>query len=201
MAGILKPWFSESLIEAGCDEAGRGCLAGPVFAAATILPKGFYHPMLDDSKRLSANRREILREVILNEALTYAVASMDAAEIDEKNILRASLESMHKALNQLNTKPALILVDGNRFLPYHDIPYKTIIGGDGLYAPIAAASVLAKTYRDDYMRMIHREYPMYGWDKNKGYGTAQHVRAILQYGLSPYHRKTFHLKGQRRLFD
>lgn len=200
MTVILKPWFSDELVEAGCDEAGRGCLAGPVFAAAVILSKTFYHPGLNDSKLLTARKRELLRTAIFQEAVSYAVASMDAHEVDEKNILVASFESMHKALDQLSICPDLILVDGNRFMPYHNISYKTIIGGDGLYASIAAASVLAKTFRDDYMRVIHEEFPMYGWDRNKGYGTSFHVKAILQHGLSPYHRKTFHVKGQYRLF-
>jgi len=197
----LLPSFTDDLLEAGCDEAGRGCLAGPVFAAAVILERAVSIPGLNDSKKLSAKRRELLRPLILDGALSHAIAIVDAQEVDEKNILVCSFLAMHRALDQLNTEPDLILVDGNRFFPYKHISHKTIIRGDGIYASIAAASILAKTFRDDYMTRIHLEYPMYGWDRNKGYPTEEHVRAILHYGQSPYHRKTFHVKGQYRIFE
>jgi ribonuclease HII len=198
---MLSPYYTDNQKEAGCDEAGRGCLAGPVFAAAVILPGDFYLEGLNDSKKLSAKQRDRLRDVILDKSLSFAVAYLDAAEIDEKNILASSIEAMHRALDKLSIAPALILVDGNRFTPYKNISHKTIVGGDGLYASIAAASILAKTYRDDYMLSLHEEYPMYGWDKNKGYPTETHIRAIETFGQSPYHRKTFHVKRQYRLFE
>jgi len=198
---MLHPYYDKHLLEAGCDEAGRGCLAGPVFAAAVVLPADFYHKGLNDSKQLSAKNRYKLRDVILANALAYAVAYLDAQAIDEKNILVSSIEAMHRAIDKLNLVPDLILVDGNRFTPYRNISHKTFVGGDGLYASIAAASILAKTYRDDYMLAIHEEFPMYGWNQNKGYPTGLHIRAIEQYGQSPYHRKTFHVKRQYRIFD
>jgi ribonuclease HII len=188
---MLKPFFQEIHLEAGCDEAGRGCLAGPVFAASVILPANFYHPLLNDSKQLREKDRSLLRKVIEKHAISYAVASLDAGTIDEINILQASIRAMHLALDQLTVQPALILVDGNRFKPYSGIPHETIIGGDGLYASIAAASILAKTYRDEAMHQLHAQYPQYGWMDNKGYPTRKHRDAIRSHGLSPYHRLSF----------
>lgn len=190
---MLLPYLHEELIEAGCDEAGRGALAGPVFAAAVILPKDFRHPMLNDSKKLTARQRDELRTVIEQEAVAWAVASLDAAEIDRLNILRASITAMHNAISQLSTTPSLLLIDGNRFYRYQDIPHQCIIKGDGKYAPIAAASVLAKTHRDEYMKRIAAEYPQYGWDKNMAYPTAAHREAIKKYGITPYHRLSYTL--------
>lgn len=188
---MLKPFFQDILLEAGCDEAGRGCLAGPVFAASVILPRNFYHPLLNDSKQLREKDRSLLRTVIEKHAISYAVASLEAGTIDEINILQASIRAMHLALDQLTVQPALILVDGNRFKPYAGIPHETIIGGDGLYASIAAASILAKTYRDEAMYQLHAQYPQYGWMDNKGYPTRKHREAIRSHGLSPYHRCSF----------
>jgi ribonuclease HII len=190
---MLKPFYQEEKIEAGCDEAGRGCFAGPVFAAAVILPKDFHHPLLNDSKKLSEQQRNELRPVIEKEAITYAVASIDNDEIDSINILKASFKAMHLAINQLKQKPGLLLVDGNRFIKYQRIPHQCIIKGDGEYASIAAASILAKTYRDEYMLRLHEEFPVYQWNSNKGYGTAVHRDAIAEYGLCKYHRKSFRL--------
>jgi ribonuclease HII len=190
---MLKPFYQEEKIEAGCDEAGRGCFAGPVFAAAVILPKDFHHPLLNDSKKLSEQQRNELRPVIEKEAITYAVASIDNDEIDSINILKASFKAMHLAINQLKQKPGLLLVDGNRFIKYQRIPHQCIIKGDGEYASIAAASILAKTYRDEYMLQLHEEFPVYQWNSNKGYGTAVHRDAITEYGLCKYHRKSFRL--------
>lgn len=190
---MLKPFYQEEKIEAGCDEAGRGCFAGPVFAAAVILPKDFHHPLLNDSKKLSEQQRNELRPVIEKEAITYAVASIDNEEIDSINILKASFKAMHLAINQLKQKPGLLLVDGNRFIKYQRIPHQCIIKGDGEYASIAAASILAKTYRDEYMLRLHEEFPVYQWNSNKGYGTAVHRDAIAEYGLCKYHRKSFRL--------
>ena len=175
----------------GVDEAGRGPLAGPVFAAAVILPQGFEHPWLNDSKKLSEKKRLILRDYIIENALAWAVASVDNNTIDRINILNATFEAMHAALDKLSIKPELILVDGNRFRPYADIDYKTVVGGDALYACISAASVLAKTHRDQYMIELHSQFPQYNWLKNKGYGTREHRQAIMEHGLSPYHRKSF----------
>jgi ribonuclease HII len=188
---MLKPFYIDGNLEAGCDEAGRGCLAGPVFAAAVILPADFRHPLLNDSKQLREKDRDLLRVVIEKEAVDYAVARVDAPEIDRINILRASFRAMHLALGQLSRKPKLILVDGNRFIPFGRIPYQTIIQGDGIYAAIAAASILAKTYRDDYMKSLDAECPHYLWKENKGYPTAAHREAIRVHGLSPYHRRSF----------
>lgn len=188
---MLKPFFLGEGPEAGCDEAGRGCLAGPVFAAAVILPKGFHHPLLNDSKQLREKDRDILRTVIEREALAFAVAQADAPEIDQINILRASFLAMHRALDALRQKPSLILVDGNRFSAYAGIAHRTIVGGDGMYASIAAASILAKTYRDEHMLTLHQSYPQYGWKDNKGYPTAAHRKAIEIHGLSPLHRSSF----------
>jgi len=188
---MLKSSFTDHLIEAGCDEAGRGCLAGPVFAAAVILPTGYSNSTLNDSKKLTANQRDTLRKAIETDALSWAVAMVDNIEIDRINILRSSILAMHLALAQLELKPEFILVDGNRFKLYQDIPHKCIIKGDGLFLSIAAASVLAKTHRDDYMMKLNEEFPHYGWHRNKGYPTLEHRKAILDLGFSPYHRKTF----------
>ena len=190
---MLKPYHRKRKTEAGCDEAGRGCFAGPVAAAAVILPKNFYHPELNDSKQLTPEVREILRVYIEKKALYYAVAMVDHEEIDAINILRASFKAMHLALEQLPVEPALILVDGNRFTAWRNIQHHCIIKGDGIYASIAAASVLAKTYRDKYMRSLHEEFPQYNWAQNKGYGTPEHRRAIEEYGLCKYHRKSFNI--------
>ena len=190
---MLLPCLHEELVEAGCDEAGRGALAGPVFAAAVILPKGFAHPMLDDSKKLTAKQREKLRRIIEQEALAWAVASLSAAEIDRLNILRASITAMHNAISQLSTTPSFLLIDGNRFCKYGNIPHQCTVKGDGKYAPIAAASILAKTHRDEYMKRIAAEYPQYGWDKNMAYPTAAHREAIRKFGTTPYHRMSYTL--------
>lgn len=190
---MLKSFFQKELMEAGCDEAGRGCLAGPVFAAAVILPPKFRHPLLNDSKQMKEAHRNELRFIIEEKALAYAVASCDNVEIDEINILKASFKAMHKALAQLLMQPGLILVDGNRFTPYGQTPHECIIQGDGKYASIAAASILAKTYRDDFMHQLHDQFPNYGWNENKGYPTRQHREAIRVHGDTPYHRKTFRL--------
>ena len=189
--------------EAGCDEAGRGCLAGDVYAAAVILPDGFSHPWLNDSKKLTHRRRMELAEVIRREAVAWAVGIVTAAEIDEINILRASILAMHRALDGLGVTPGSVIVDGNRFTPYRDIPWQTVVKGDGKYANIAAASILAKTERDLAMESLHRADPRYGWDVNKGYPTADHRRAIAQHGPSPWHRMTFRLLPveQPGLFD
>jgi ribonuclease HII len=190
---LLTPFYQEELMEAGCDEAGRGCFAGPVFAAAVILPKDFSHPLLNDSKQLSAKQRYELRPVIEQAAISFAVASVDNDEIDEINILRASFKAMHLAITRLKQKPGLLLIDGNRFIQYKKTPHHCIIKGDGIYASIAAASILAKTYRDDFMIQLHEEFPYYAWHSNKGYGTSEHRKAIEQYGLCKYHRKTWRL--------
>jgi ribonuclease HII len=190
MSGLL-PFKYKSKIEAGCDEAGRGCLAGPVVAAAVILPKDFKHALLDDSKKLSEAKRKKLRPIIEKEAIAWAVSFVDEREIDEINILNASFTAMHRAVDQLKKKPELLLIDGNRFTPYPNIPAECIIKGDGKYLSIAAASVLAKTYRDEYMEKIHAEFPMYDWNKNKGYPTKAHRIGILNHGGCKYHRKTF----------
>ena len=198
---MLENSFQKELIEAGCDEAGRGCLAGSVFAAAVILPPDFYHPLLNDSKQMSEPNRDLLREVICREAVAWAVQEVSAARIDEINILNASFEGMSLAVEQLNPQPQFLAIDGNRFRTKLDIPYQCIVKGDGKLANIAAASVLAKTFRDEYMRRIDAEYPMYGWAKNKGYPTKDHRLAVRKYGLSPYHRVTFnHEQGQLELF-
>ena len=198
---MLKSFLYHNLSEAGCDEAGRGCLAGPVFAAAVILPKNYKHPVLNDSKKLTARQRGILKEEIMSAAVAWSVASVDNNEIDEMNILRASIKAMHLALDSLQKMPQFILVDGNRFFPYKNIRHETIIKGDGLYFSIAAASVLAKTFRDEYMDKIHSEYPDYGWDRNKGYATSYHREAILKYGVTPYHRKSFSLYDRQLSID
>lgn len=197
----LKPYMYHNLTEAGCDEAGRGCLAGPVFAAAVILPKNFRHPVLNDSKQLSAKIREELRHEIISTALAWSVAQVGNIEIDEMNILRASIKAMHLALDGLSRKPQFILVDGNRFFPYKGIDHKTVIKGDSIYFSIAAASVLAKTFRDEYMDSLDQEYPQYGWGKNKGYATAAHRKAIEKYGITPYHRRSFTLTNTQLDFN
>jgi len=188
---MLKSSFTHDLIEAGCDEAGRGCLAGPVFAAAVILPKDYQNPRLNDSKKLTHTMREKLRLEIERDAIAWAVEMVDNNQIDEINILNASILAMHKAVDKLMLTPQLLLIDGNRFKPIAEIPYECIIKGDGLYLSIAAASVLAKTYRDDYMLALHENYPGFGWKKNKGYPTLEHRKAILKSGFTPFHRKTF----------
>lgn len=192
---MLKNFFKEDIIEAGCDEAGRGCLAGPVFAAAVILPPGFYHPLLNDSKQVSEVHRNELRPFIESNAMAYAVAMVDADEIDRINILKASFKAMHLALDQLTLKPELLLIDGNRFIAYKKVRHECIIKGDGLYTSIAAASILAKTYRDEYMLNLHQQFPYYAWHSNKGYGTLEHRRAIESFGLCDHHRKTFNISS------
>ncbi len=195
----LLPFFHDGVVEAGCDEAGRGCLAGSVYAAAVILPPDYSNPLLNDSKQLSEKARYDLRDQIEREALDWAVGIVTAEEIDKMNILRASITAMHRALDQLKIRPQEIIVDGNRFYPYQSVPYTTIVKGDGKYLSIAAASILAKTYRDDYMREIHKEYPYYGWDHNAGYPTKEHRKGIAEHGISPYHRKTYNLLGDTQL--
>jgi len=190
---LLKSYLYKNLIEAGCDEAGRGCLAGPVVAAAVILPKNFRHDILNDSKKLTAKQRNMLKEEIINSAISWKVAFIDNNEIDQMNILRASIKAMHNAIEGLDKAPQFLLIDGNRFYPYKKLNHKTIIKGDGLFFSIAAASVLAKTFRDEYMNKINDEFPEYGWIKNKGYPTAIHRAAIIKYGVTPYHRKSFSL--------
>ncbi len=190
---MLQRFLVNGRIEAGCDEAGRGCLAGPVTAAAVILPPNFSDDMLNDSKQLTEHQRDVLRPIIEREALAWAVAFVSPQEIDEINILKASFMAMHRAIDQLAVRPEALLIDGNRFIPYKDIQHTCIVKGDGKMMSIAAASVLAKTHRDEYMRRISAEYPQYGWDKNKGYPTRAHRAAIAQYGTTPYHRLTFQL--------
>jgi ribonuclease HII len=197
---MLKSFLYHNLTEAGCDEAGRGCLAGPVVAAAVILPKNYRHPVLDDSKKLTARQRDGLKEEILTSAIAWNIGIVDNKEIDEINILRASIKAMHLAIDGLRVKPQFLLIDGNCFFPYDGISHKTIIKGDGLYFSIAAASVLAKTCRDEFMGKIHNEYPEYGWNRNKGYATAFHREAILKYGVTPYHRKSFALFNTQMTF-
>lgn len=190
---MLKSSLYHNLIEAGCDEAGRGSLAGPVVAAAVILPRNYKHPVLNDSKKLTPKQREYLKNEIINSAVAWNVAFIDNHEIDILNILRASIKAMHLAIDGLSKKPQFLLIDGNKFYPYKNLQHKTIIKGDGLFFSIAAASVLAKTFRDEFMDKIHNEYPDYAWNKNKGYATQFHRAAILKYGITPYHRKSFTL--------
>ena len=201
----LKNFLHEDLIEAGCDEAGRGPLAGPVFAASFILPKDFFHPLLDDSKKMTAAHRDKVREVIEKEAVAWAVEEVSPAEIDELNILWASVTGMQRAVLRLDPKPEFLLIDGNKFRPfdvYSQKNYQTVVKGDATYAPIAAASVLAKTWRDEFMRKIAEEYPQYGWERNMGYPTPEHIAAIRKYGYTPYHRMSFHPKElEPTLFD
>ncbi len=194
---MLLPKFQSDVIEAGVDEAGRGCLAGPVVAAAVVLPENFYHPLLNDSKKMTEKNRELLKDLIKNEALAYFIAEASAEEIDQINILQATFLAMHRAIEGLKLKPGYLLIDGNRFKSYKDVPHQTIVEGDGKYLHIAAASVLAKTYRDDLMKKLHAEFDHYGWNKNKGYGTEIHRKAIETVGITCYHRKTFTLKNKQ----
>jgi len=193
---MLKPFLFKTKIEAGLDEAGRGCFAGPVFAAAVVLPKNFHHPLLNDSKQMTEKDRDTLRPVIEKECIAFSVASVCNEEIDTINILQASYKAMHLALDKLSSNPNLLLVDGNRFLTYRDLKHRCIIKGDGLYASIAAASVLAKTYRDEHMQHLHNEYSFYGWNTNKGYGTREHRDGISKNGICKYHRKTFSMLSE-----
>ena len=199
---MLKSHYYEGLIEAGCDEAGRGCLAGSVYAAAVILPTNYKNDLLNDSKKLSAKKRYVLREIIERDALACAVGIVTPEEIDKINILNASFLAMHRALDQLKMRPEAIIVDGNRFTLYQDLPFTTIVKGDGKYLSIAAASILAKTYRDDYMLSLAEKYPQYDWQSNMGYPTKKHREAIRQYGITPFHRKSYNLLGDEQLsFD
>ncbi|MBQ8805124.1 MAG: ribonuclease HII [Bacteroidaceae bacterium] len=199
---MLLPYYNENLVEAGCDEAGRGCLAGSVYAAAVILPKDYHNDLLNDSKQLTAKKRYMLREQIERDAIAWAVGVVSPQEIDEMNILRASITAMHRAVDQLKVRPEALIIDGNRFYKYHDLPHTTIVKGDGKYLSIAAASILAKTYRDDYMAELHKEYPHYGWDRNAGYPTKEHREGIRLHGTTPYHRMSFNLLGDGQLsFD
>ena len=197
---MLEGHYFDGLVEAGCDEAGRGCLAGSVYAAAVILPPGYDNPDLNDSKKLTAARRNAVRRQIERDALAWAVGIVTPEEIDSINILRASFLAMHRALDQLAVRPQAVIVDGNRFVPYQNLPYATIVKGDGKYQAIAAASILAKTYRDDYMDALAEEYPFYDWKSNKGYPTKAHREGIRQHGISPYHRKSYNLLGDGQLF-
>ena len=190
----LRNYLNDNLIEAGCDEAGRGPLAGPVYAAAVILPADFHHPLLNDSKQMTEKARETLRPIIEREAVAWAVEAVSAAEIDEINILNASIAGMQRAVLKLAVRPQFLLIDGNRFKPLQDIPYKTVVHGDATFASIAAASVLAKTYRDEFMRNLALRYPEYGWDRNMGYPTKEHIEAIRQFGYTEWHRMSFHPK-------
>lgn len=196
---MLLPYYNIGVAEAGCDEAGRGCLAGPVYAAAVILPPDFKNELLNDSKQLTEHQRYLLRPIIEKEAVAWAVGVVSAEEIDKINILNASFLAMHRALDQLKVRPEHIIVDGNRFKPYHEVPHVTIVKGDGKYLSIAAASILAKTYRDDYMNAIDAEFPVYGWKKNKGYPTKAHRSALAKYGSSPHHRMSYNLFGDGQL--
>jgi ribonuclease HII len=207
---MLLPYLNKDVIEAGCDEAGRGCLAGSVYAAAVILPEGYQNELLNDSKQLTEKRRYELREIIERDAVAWAVGVVTPEEIDKINILNASILAMHRALDQLQVRPEAIIVDGNRFKPYYErgegsevrgekLPHTTIVKGDGKYLSIAAASILAKTYRDDYMNQLAEEYPQYDWLSNKGYPTKKHREAIKQYGITPYHRKSYNLLGDGQL--
>ena len=193
---MLLPYLNKNVIEAGCDEAGRGCLAGAVYAAAVILPPDFRNELLNDSKQLTERQRYQLREVIEREALAWAVGVVTPEEIDRVNILKASFLAMHRAIDQLKVRPEHLLIDGNRFTKYGNLPHTTVVKGDGKYLSIAAASILAKTYRDDYMYALHQEYPLYDWNQNKGYPTKKHRAAIREHGATPYHRMTFNLLGE-----
>ena len=196
---MLKSHYYESLIEAGCDEAGRGCLAGSVYAAAVILPSDYQNELLNDSKKLTAKKRYALREEIERDAIAWAVGIITPEEIDKINILNASFLAMHRALDQLKVRPEAVIVDGNRFKPYQNLPSTTIVKGDGKYLSIAAASILAKTYRDDYMLSLAEEYPQYDWQSNMGYPTKKHRQAIREHGITPYHRKSYNLLGDGQL--
>lgn len=196
---MLLPYLNKDVIEAGCDEAGRGCLAGAVYAAAVILPQDFHNELLNDSKQLSERQRYALREVIEREAIAWAVGTVSPQEIDKINILNASILAMHRAVDGLQVRPEALIIDGNRFKPYHDLPHTTVVKGDGKYLSIAAASILAKTYRDDYMNKLHEEYPHYDWKGNKGYPTKKHREGIRLHGTTPYHRMSFNLLGDGQL--
>jgi ribonuclease HII len=198
---MLKPYMYRNRTEAGCDEAGRGCLAGPVVAAAVILPKNYRHEVLNDSKQLTRKQREKLKEEIMTSSLAWNVAFVDNTEIDEMNILRASIKAMHLAIGGLKIQPDFLIIDGNRFFPYRNIEHKTIVKGDSIYLSIAAASVLAKTFRDEYMEKLNEQYPVYGWDRNMGYPTPFHKNAIRHFGISPFHRKSFNLFDSQMSFD
>ncbi|MBQ6237217.1 MAG: ribonuclease HII [Bacteroidales bacterium] len=198
---MLAQYYRKDLIEAGCDEAGRGCLAGPVYAAAVILPKDYRNEKLNDSKQLSERQRDVLRKEIERDAVAYAVAAVDNKEIDKMNILKASFHAMNLAVQQLKRRPELLLIDGNRFVDELGIPYTCIVKGDGKYQSIAAASILAKTYRDEYMKQQQMKYPQYGWDSNKGYPTTKHYDAIEKYGISPLHRRSYALYRQKELWE
>jgi ribonuclease HII len=198
---LLKVFYQTELVEAGCDEAGRGCLAGPVFAAAVILPEGFFHEKLNDSKQVTEEDRYELRGFIEKNAISYQVAMVDHEEIDRINILNASFKAMHLAIAKLEKKAQFLIIDGNRFTKYKRVPHQCIVQGDGEYASIAAASILAKTYRDDFMRNLHNEFPQYKWITNKGYGTPEHRRAIGQFGLTPYHRRSFQCMSNQLELD
>lgn len=198
---MLARSYSNLELECGTDEAGRGCLAGPVTAAAVILPTGFENNILNDSKQLTEKKRETLKDIIENESLTFGVTHIFQEEIDKINILNASILAMHKSIGKLNVSPEFIIVDGNRFKPFNNIPFETIVKGDGKYLSIAAASILAKTHRDAYMNAIHEEYPMYNWKKNKGYPTAEHREAIKKFGITKYHRKSFRLLPEQLKLD
>lgn len=193
---LLQSHYYDGLIEAGCDEAGRGCLAGSVYAAAVILPQNYSHPYLNDSKQLTEKRRMILRKDIEKDAIAWAVGVVSPEEIDEINILKASFLAMHRAIDQLKVRPEALIIDGNRFTPYQNLPYTPIVKGDSKYLSIAAASILAKTYRDEYMQELHSQYPQYEWSKNKGYPTVAHREAIKKYGTTPFHRMSFNLLGE-----
>ena len=200
---MLLPYYKQGLVEAGCDEAGRGCLAGSVYAAAVILPPDYHNDLLNDSKQLTAKQRYRLREEIERDAVAWAVGIVTAQEIDEMNILRASITAMHRAIDGLKVRPQHLIIDGNRFMPYRQdgvvVPHTTVVKCDGKYLSIAAASILAKTYRDDYMNELHQQYPYYGWDHNAGYPTKEHRRGIEEHGTTPYHRMTFNLLGATQL--
>ena len=196
---MLANHYYEGKVEAGCDEAGRGCLAGSVYAAAVILPEDYQNDLLNDSKQLTEKKRYLLREIIERDAVAWAVGIVTPEEIDRINILNASILAMHRALDQLKVRPEVVIVDGNRFKPYRDLPHTTIVKGDGKYLSIAAASILAKTYRDDYMNQLAEEYPQYDWLSNKGYPTKKHREAIKQFGITPYHRKSYNLLGDGQL--
>lgn len=196
---MLLPYLNKDVIEAGCDEAGRGCLAGAVYAAAVILPQDFHNELLNDSKQLTERQRYALREVIEREAIAWAVGTVSPQEIDKINILNASILAMHRAVDGLKVRPEALIIDGNRFKPYHDLPHTTVVKGDGKYLSIAAASILAKTYRDDYMNKLHEEYPHYDWKGNKGYPTKKHREGIRLHGTTPYHRMSFNLLGDGQL--
>ena len=196
---MLLPYLNKDLVEAGCDEAGRGCLAGAVYAAAVILPKDFQNDMLNDSKQLTERQRYSLREVIEREAVAWAVGVVLPEEIDKINILNASILAMHRAVDGLKVRPEALIIDGNRFKPYQNLPHTTVVKGDGKYLSIAAASILAKTYRDDYMNKLHEEYPCYDWKGNKGYPTKKHREGIRLHGTTPYHRMSFNLLGDGQL--